>query len=262
MRLYVNKRERLNYMITSEYGREVAKETLKAVQKSIDKKGKYDKTFKSRIINQISPNTYQILHKGHVYDAKCDIELSNGQMVNVRVPQNDFCELYIESVINSPTNTSERSFDKTYKGIITAADNETHEYTVSINGTQRKIKSEFFFYVGSDVIVRAIQGDFSNLYLEMNQDNATFLSQVLLDSFKKANEISNKNSMYEYWSGLMRYKFMEYKGFANEDEYWLYIMNHEDEWNSYLQDHQTEFEEFYQKYKDVNDPIDYPQRLD
>ena len=192
--------------------------------------------------------------------------MSNGQIVNICVPQNNWNELFIVGVVETNADTIDRSFDKTYKGIIIEADNKNQEYVVSINGTQRKLKSDFFYYVGSEVTVRAIQGDFSNLYLEMNKDNDIYIAQmaadIIIDAFKRMNEDANRKNHYDHWAYFMIPKFMEYKGITDEDECLSYTIIHFEEWESYLQEHLAEFEAYYEKYKDITDPMDFPQTLE
>lgn len=56
---------------------------------------KYDKTFRAKVIGQISANKYKVLYKNKEYNVRCDRELLAPNMVWVCAPQNNWDELFI-----------------------------------------------------------------------------------------------------------------------------------------------------------------------
>lgn len=56
---------------------------------------KYDKTFRAKVINQVSTGKYKVLYKNKEYTVRCDKELLVPDMVWVCAPQNNWDELFI-----------------------------------------------------------------------------------------------------------------------------------------------------------------------
>ncbi len=58
---------------------------------------KYDKTFRAKVIDNLSSKRCKVLYKGKEYTVKCDGSINVNDMVWVCAPGNDWNELYIQS---------------------------------------------------------------------------------------------------------------------------------------------------------------------
>ena len=63
------------------------------------KKLSYDRTFRAKVIGQISGGKYQVLYKNNTYTISCDGVLSPDQLVWVHVPENNWDALYVEAAV-------------------------------------------------------------------------------------------------------------------------------------------------------------------
>lgn len=57
---------------------------------------KYDKTFRAKVIDQISETKYKVLYKNVEYLVTCDLKVKIGDIVWVCAPQNNWDNLYVE----------------------------------------------------------------------------------------------------------------------------------------------------------------------
>ncbi|MBT9778838.1 hypothetical protein GPL15_20370 [Clostridium sp. MCC353] len=70
----------------------------------LNKNAKFDRTFKAKIIGKISDGRYEISYRGKTFAASCDAQLSTNQIVIVCAPQNNWSELFIQTVNNTSSS--------------------------------------------------------------------------------------------------------------------------------------------------------------
>lgn len=80
----------------------------------------YDKTFRAKIVDQISTNKYTILYKNKGYPASCGWNVKIGDAVWVCAPRNNWNELYIQQTyqpedIITAVNEAKGSAEASYK---------------------------------------------------------------------------------------------------------------------------------------------------
>lgn len=76
---------------------------LKQIKKAIDTKSRSDKTFKARIIKQLSVGKYQIMYCGNLYTVSSTVLCEIDDTVRVCAPCNNWQDLFVVE------NTSERA---------------------------------------------------------------------------------------------------------------------------------------------------------
>lgn len=86
----------------------------------------YDKTFRAKIVDQISTNKYTILYKNKGYPASCGWNVKIGDAVWVCAPRNNWNELYIQqtyqpediiTAVNEAKGSAEASYKSGYANI-------------------------------------------------------------------------------------------------------------------------------------------------
>lgn len=79
---------------------EMVQKITDSVYHSIEKMVKklaYDRTVRARVTKQLSDSSYQVLYKNKTYTVSCDGTLLPNQLVWVRVPENNWDNLYVEA---------------------------------------------------------------------------------------------------------------------------------------------------------------------
>lgn len=109
---------------------------------------KYDKTFRGKVIDELSNGEYQVQINGKIYSLKYDGKLDKNQIVKVKAPLNNFSDAYIETVNNTD-----------YIDKIVGVEFATNEY---IN------KSRVYGKIFSDVSLPSAQG---NITIDTELDN-------------------------------------------------------------------------------------------
>ncbi|WP_313069731.1 hypothetical protein [Lacrimispora sp.] len=98
---------------------------------------KYDKTFRAKVIDNISEKKCKILYKGKECIVKCDGNVNVNDMVWVCAPRNDWNELYIQSY------TYQRDSSSSTSGVIGIKGNSESTYrTGNVNITAENIGLE------------------------------------------------------------------------------------------------------------------------
>ena len=86
--------------------------SLKENFKLLLKNANFDKTFKAKIVENISGNKYKILYKGKYYTAISENELPIDKIVKVCAPQNNWSELFIVNSSSDLANNIDKELDK------------------------------------------------------------------------------------------------------------------------------------------------------
>ena len=163
--------------------------SLKENFKLLLKNANFDKTFKAKIVENISGNKYKILYKGKYYTAISENELPVDKIVKVCAPQNNWSELFI---VNSSSGTSQ---SVVLRPQLLTTENLDDLYGLDYIGR--------YFAVGGNTVAKKPSG-VDAFHLEVNRSAEGWWYQQMIPSNELTNTMWLRTWGNGYWTAWMQ----------------------------------------------------------